>query len=130
LNTLQSVFCAAHDVAEVDVLQTGRPPTEEYLRRIDKCITKDCAHPHSEVVYTNETQRPKLIPRSEAALTLALDKLHDVVQEQWPSRPSGAVYRAALGALPPYHFDDPTLSMAKDAERMSALLLWEATKDA
>ncbi len=130
LNTLQSVFGAAHDVAEVDVLQTGRPPTEEYLRRIDKCIAEDCAHPHSEVVYTNETQRPKLIPRSEAALTLALDKLHDVVQKQWPSRPSGAVYRAALGALPPYHFDDPTLSMAKDAERMSALLLWEATKDA
>lgn len=130
LNTLQTVFGAAHDVAEVDILKTGPAPTKEYLERIDKCIIEDCAHPHSEVIYTNETKRPKLIPRSEAALTLALDKLHDVVQQQWPSRPSGAVYRAALGALPPYHFDDPTLSMNKDAERMSALLLWEATKDA
>jgi hypothetical protein len=40
------------------------------------------------------------------------------------------VYRAALGALPPYHFDDPTLSMDEDAKRMGALLLTAATKDA
>lgn len=125
LNTLQSVFGAAHDVAEVDVLKTGPAPTKEYLQRIDKCIIEDCTHPHSEVVYTNETQRPKLIPRSEEALAHALDKLHDLVQTQWPSRPSGAVYRAALGALPPYVFDDPTLSMDEDAKRMSALLLAE-----
>lgn len=130
LNTLQSIFGSAHDVAEVDVLKTGPAPTKEYLQRIDKCITEDCAHPHSEFVYTNETQRPKLIPRSKEALAFALDKLHDVVRTQWPTRPSGAVYLAALGALPPYHFDDPTLSMDQDAARMSALLLAEATKDA
>ena len=125
LNTLQTVFGAAHDVAEVDILKTGPAPTKEYLERIDKCIIEDCAHPHSEVVYTNETQRPRLLPRSEEALTFALDKLDKVVRGQWPDRPSGARYRAALGDLSPYHFDDPTLSMDKDAERMSALLLAE-----
>ena len=124
LNTLQSVFGAAHDVAEADILKTGPAPTEEYLQRIDKCIIEDCG---TRTPRSSTPMRPsaRSSSRGEEALALALDKLHDVVQTQWPSRPSGAVYRAALGALPPYVFDDPTLSMDEDAKRMSALLLAE-----
>ena len=92
-------------------------------------LTKEFKHPHAEVVYSCgnsmrvDSEVPQLLVRSMEALVAALDGLQATANKEWVE--GGCVLEMRKYVLPPmlpYHFDDPTLSLAADAQRLHRLL--------